>query len=76
MKAYADLGDKPEDERITILGTLGETQDVAFVVDDDAKADRYVRKLLDRHRVRVVNRCYGPIATSVTVVIGPVAGLN
>lgn len=51
MKAYADLADLPEDERIAIIAETAQTQIVGFFVDDDAKADRYIRKLGDRVRV-------------------------
>lgn len=56
MKAYADLADLPEDDRIAIIGTSAESTVVGFFVDDDAKADRYVKKLLAAHRVRLIER--------------------
>lgn len=51
MKGYADLADLPEDERIAIIAATAQTQIVGFFVDDDVKADRYIRKLGDRVRV-------------------------
>ncbi len=54
MKAFADLADLPEDERIAIIAATAATQIVGFFVDDDVKADRYLRKLGDR--VRVIER--------------------
>jgi hypothetical protein len=54
MKAFADLADLPEDERIRIIAETAQTQVVGFFVDDDAKADRYIQKL--GGRVRVIER--------------------
>lgn len=46
MKAFADLADLPEDERIHIIGQTADAGErVGFFVDDDAKADRYIAKL-------------------------------
>jgi len=44
---------------------------IAFIVDDDEKADRYIRKLRQRHKVRVISRGPGPVAQSVAVKVGP-----
>lgn len=54
MKAFADLADLPEDERIRIIYETAQTQIVGFFVDDDTKADRYIQALGDR--VRVIER--------------------
>ena len=54
MKAYADLADLPEDVRIAMIVAAAQTQIVGFFVDDEAKADRYIKKLGDR--VRVIER--------------------
>lgn len=54
MKAFADLADLPEDDQIRIIAETAQSQVVGFFVDDDAKADRYIRKLGDR--VRVIER--------------------
>jgi hypothetical protein len=57
MKAFADLADLPEDERIRIIGQTAEQgQRVGFFVDDDEKADHYIDKLLRGFRVQVVER--------------------
>ena len=56
MKAYADLADLPEDDRIDIIGRSAETTVVGFFVDDDKKADRYIAKLLKRFAVRLIER--------------------
>ena len=58
MKAYADLADLPEDDRITAIGQVAESgQVVGVFVDDDEKADRYITKLTTRFKVQVVKRC-------------------
>ncbi len=58
MKAFADLADLPEDDRIRIIGETADSgQRVGFFVDNDTKADRYIRKLAKRFpRVVVVER--------------------
>lgn len=57
MKAFADLADLPEDDRIRVIGETAEHGErVGFFVDDDAKADRYIKKLTERFRVQVVER--------------------
>ena len=58
MKTFADLADLPEDDRIRVIGETAESGDrVGFFVDDDAKADRYIRKLTKWYpRVEVVER--------------------
>lgn len=73
MEGYADLADLPEDDRIAIIGKTAATgRVVGFFVDDDAKADRYIKKLLDGHRVRVVDRQRDVIVKgTVFVRIGP-----
>ena len=51
---FTDLADLPEDERIRLIAEAAKTKVVGFFVDDDAKADRYIRKLGDR--VRLIER--------------------
>lgn len=71
MKAFADLADLPEDERIQIIATTAAAgQIVGFFVDDDAKADRYVRKLA-AYPVRVIDRKAGFVKGTVMVRVGP-----
>lgn len=59
---WKDLADGPEHERIAIIGQhvmMGEV--VGFFVDDDAKADRYIKKLLRAFpQVIVESRSPGP----------------
>lgn len=72
MTVYSDLGDLDEDDRIQIIAdTAGTGATVGFVVEDDRKADRYVRKL-GTYRVRVIDRGPGPVPGSVLVRVGPV----
>ena len=62
MTKYADLADMPEDDRIAIIGRAAEGgQRVAFIVEDDAKADRYIEKLTKRFQVSVAKRLDGPL---------------
>ena len=56
MKAFADLADLPEDERIAAIAKVAESgETVGFVVENDKKADRYVKKL-GAYPVRIVDR--------------------
>ena len=74
MKAFADLADLPEDERIAIIGKVAaEGSITGFVVDDDVKADRYIRKILALHyRVRLISRGPFPgVDKAVLVKVGP-----
>lgn len=72
MTSYADLADYPEDTRIEAIGKAASAGNlVAFVVDDDEKADRYIKLLLERFKVRVADRGAGPVANTVMVRIGP-----
>jgi hypothetical protein len=62
MEGYADLADLPEDDRIGIIGRTAESgKRVAFIVEDDAKADRYIEKLTKRFQVSVAKRLDGPL---------------
>jgi hypothetical protein len=71
LKAFADLADLPEDDRIQIIAESVEAgQVVGFFVDDDAKADRYIRKL--GTRVRVIERKANVLVKgTVFVKVGP-----
>jgi fructose-1,6-bisphosphatase/sedoheptulose 1,7-bisphosphatase-like protein len=67
MKAFADLADLPEDKRIRAIAEIAEHgHSVAFVVEDDAKADRYIEKLT-KFNVHVTARGDGPVAGTVFV---------
>ncbi len=71
MRAYADLADLLEDERIAIIAaTAAAGEIVGIVVDDDAKATRYIDKL-KAYPVRFIDRQPGPVKNTVLVRIGP-----
>jgi hypothetical protein len=72
MKAYADLANLPEDDRISIAAAAAaEGHIVGLIVDDDAAADRYVTKL-GAHPVRIVDRKpFTPVPPTVMIRIGP-----
>lgn len=70
MTKYADLADLPEDDRVDIIGRTAEGgQKVAFVVEDDLKADRYIRKLSARFNVEIEKRCAGPVKDTISVIV-------
>ena len=79
---YADLYSMTEDERIDFIGrsvmnTPATSTDKpvmnAFIVEDDAKADRYIEKLRAKFPgIRVIDRLDGPVrGLHVTVRVGP-----
>jgi hypothetical protein len=77
MPLYADLGDLPEDQRIEAIGkaVMGGSKSsgdkpimAAFVVEDDEKADRYIKKLQERFPgIRVIDRFKGPVPGTISV---------
>lgn len=71
MPAYADLADLPEDERIVIIGRHAEKSIVTFILEDDEKAERYIRKLLLDYKVKIIARGSGPVKNTVYVKVGP-----
>lgn len=71
MKAYADLAGLPEDVRIRAIADAAAAGNiVGFIVDDDAKADRYIEKL-KAYPVRFIDRKVGPVEKTVMVRVGP-----
>lgn len=79
MKGYADLGDMKEDERIELIGhrVADHHEQVAFIVEDDAKADRYIAKVTARFPgVAVKSRGRGPTADTIAVVLIPAEQVN
>lgn len=75
MTTYTDLADLQEDDRIETIGrTASQGALVGFIVEDDAKADRYIAKLHKRYpTVSVVDRGAGPTAFTVLVRVRGVA---
>lgn len=69
---YADLADLPENKRIQIIGERAMKGEViAFVVEDDRKADRYLKKIANRFpKIVQLARVPGPIEGAVTVKVG------
>lgn len=80
MPVFADIADFEEDDRIEMIGkavmnaprsSADKPILVAFVVEDDAKADRYIEKLQKRFPgIRVIDRFPGPVPDTVSVRIG------
>jgi hypothetical protein len=75
---YQDLYNLKEDERIdyivhaiTVPVKTEKPVTVAFVVEDDPKADRYIEKLKAKcPGIRILDRFYGPAAGMVSVRVG------
>lgn len=69
-EGFADLADLGEDERIEIVVTfVNRTKKTAgVIVEDDAKADRYLRKMGDR--VRLIRRGAGLVPGSIMLTVG------
>lgn len=73
MIPFTDLYMLDEDKRIEIIGQstvdnkMSENH-ICFIVDDDQKADRYIKKLQAKFpSIRVLNRVRGPTPDSITV---------
>jgi hypothetical protein len=81
MKGFADIADFAEDTRIDMIGnaTMSGKQSssekplvIGFVVENHAKADRYVKKLQEKFpSIRIIDRFDGPVKNTVTVRVGP-----
>ncbi len=71
MKGYADLFHLHEDARIEIIGKRAASGErVGVVVEDNAKADRYIKKLTKLFpSVEVVDRGDGPVKDTVFVIV-------
>lgn len=69
MTVFADMGDFAEDDRITAIGQAAMKGNlVGFIVEDDEKADRYVKKLRAQFPlVSVVDRMAGPVKNTILV---------
>jgi hypothetical protein len=71
---YLDIADHEEDQRITIIGHAAtcEKKIVAFIVEDDVKANRYLDKLKKKYPgIKVLERGNGPVIGTVFVKVGP-----
>lgn len=69
---YLDLYSLSEDERIGMIGhrAIDHRETVAFIVENDFKADRYIRKLKANFpTIEVVERF--PIESCIGVKVGP-----
>ena len=77
MAKYADLGDFDEDDRIRIIGEVVCQKHIiaAFVVENNKKADRYIKKLHKQfpNKITVIERGSGPVEGMVYVKVGPIA---
>ena len=77
MAKFVDLGGPhglPEDKRIDLIGhrVVDHKEQVGFVVEDDAKADRYISKLKAKFPSIVVKeRLRGPVKGTVSVILVP-----
>lgn len=81
VKGYTDLYDLPEDERINVIGntvlnapssSTDKPMIMAFVVEDNEKADRYEKKLLAKFpTIRVIDRVPAPANCVAVRVSGP-----
>ncbi len=74
MKAFSDLADLPEDERIRIAAeTAVSTGAIVGIVTDDepGKPERYIKKLEGYPLIRVIDRGPGPVKNTVLIRIGP-----
>lgn len=81
MKAFADLADLPEDQRIEAIGRLtmeGPASSTdkpimnGFIVETPSKAARYIAKLKEQFPgIRIIDQNPGPLAGTVLVRIGP-----
>lgn len=72
---YMDLADLEEDQRIDQIGHIvtAHQKTAAVIVDSDpGKADRYIRKLLERFPgIEVLEKVPGPVSNTITVKVGP-----
>jgi hypothetical protein len=71
---YLDIADFDEDARVDVIGraVMEQKKTSAFIVEDDAKADRYLKKLKKRFPgIRLIARGDGPVKDTVFVKLGP-----
>ena len=76
---FVDIADFDEDERIDTIGqvVMAQLKTAAFIVEDNAKADRYVCKLKERFPGIVEEWCGpGPLVGLIAVRMGPPTETN
>lgn len=67
---HFDLANLPEDERIDIIGRAAEAgARVAFIVEDEEKANRYLVKLTSKFQVQVEKKFDGPLKKGTVSVV-------
>lgn len=67
---YADLADLDEDTRIKVIAqtAIRTKKTIGIIVEDDAKADRYIEKLTAWYpAIKVIERGPGPIENTIAV---------
>jgi hypothetical protein len=71
VKAFADLGDLPEADRVKLVVEACRAGNICgVVVETQAKADRYA-ELFKAYGVRIIDTKPGPIKDSVMLRVGP-----
>jgi hypothetical protein len=71
VKAFADLGDLPEEDRIKVIVEACRAGNICGVVfETQEKADRY-SLMLRAYGVRIIDTKPGPIKDSVMLRVGP-----
>lgn len=76
VEAAFDLHSLGEDDRIGLIGqtVMSSTRRpvVAFIVETNEKADRYIEKLQNRFLgIRIIDRKAGPMRGTIMVRVGP-----
>ena len=77
MPPFSDLYKLKEDDRIDLIGhcAMHKLMTVGFVLEDDAKAERYIAKLKAKFPQIVIHE-KGPLKGLVMVKVGPPLHLN
>lgn len=76
IRAFSDLADLPEDERIDIIAAAALDNIVGFIVDDETKADRYIEMLKKYPNITIFDKKPGPIKGTILVRVGPTSTVN
>ncbi len=70
MPQFVDIADLKEDDRIDLIGhrVMDHRDVVSFIVEDDAKADRYIEKLQKKFPCIIVAwRGLGPVPGTIAI---------